>query len=271
MYQADKIIKLYQDECENRIHGELGNMVDELLDWELTKEKVLPQLVNLEWNKEDLKGIPHVQMGDFAVVYRVILDRGTSDVASCKVNDGVLARWGITEEELHAQALKNMKAAKDFVALDMEDTMVSLFGGSDETINILETDDMMEGDLYVLSNRDKTYGPNIILDQDVMKDISKRMGGDFVIIPSSIHELLAVKVHDDVSMEDVMNYETMIREVNCTQVDPSKRLSDNPYYYDSKAGEVKRLDAYVKEQELEAEAEQEEKQEDVAESAARTR
>ena len=68
----------------------------------------------------------------------------------------------------------------------------------------------------------------------VMEMIREKIGPDFVILPSSIHECLIVK-----KLADIDEYRTMVREVNNTQVDPQDRLSDNVYYYDYNTNEIK--------------------------------
>ena len=57
------------------------------------------------------------------------------------------------------------------------------------------------------------------------------MGGDFFLLPSSIHEVILVP---DNGKMDYRELEKMVHEVNETQVRPTERLSDNVYHYDSK-------------------------------------
>jgi len=82
---------------------------------------------------------------------------------------------------------------------------------------------------------------------------AERAGGDFYILPSSIHEVLIVP---DNGMMDLAALENMVREVNATTVDPSEKLTDNVYHYDSKdkifeLGEKHLLRQAVKERESE--------------------
>ena len=57
------------------------------------------------------------------------------------------------------------------------------------------------------------------------------IGGDYYVLPSSIHETLIVP---DTGLHDVNELEAMVKEVNETQVAPDEILSDKVQHYDSK-------------------------------------
>lgn len=63
--------------------------------------------------------------------------------------------------------------------------------------------------------------------------------GDFFILPRSIHELLVVPKQDGMELSDL---ESMVKEVNATQVAPEEKLSDHVYEYDAKEKELYRAD-----------------------------
>lgn len=48
-------------------------------------------------------------------------------------------------------------------------------------------------EMYVLSNKDKQYGAVYMFDTKVMSKIAEEIGGDLVVIPSSIHESILLK------------------------------------------------------------------------------
>ena len=57
------------------------------------------------------------------------------------------------------------------------------------------------------------------------------IGGDYYVLPSSIHETLIVP---DTGLHDVNELEAMVKEVNETQVAPDEILSDKVQHYDNK-------------------------------------
>lgn len=64
-----------------------------------------------------------------------------------------------------------------------------------------------------------------------MDQAAERVGGDFFILPSSIHEVLIVPDNGQMGLRDL---EDMVKEVNATQVAPEDKLTDSVYHYDSK-------------------------------------
>ena len=71
-------------------------------------------------------------------------------------------------------------------------------------------------------------GAAILLYPDLLKDIGERYGGNYYVIPGSIHEVLLLK---DTGEEQAERLNAMVREVNETHVIPEERLSDHVYYY----------------------------------------
>ena len=69
--------------------------------------------------------------------------------------------------------------------------------------------------------------------------VAEKVGGDFYILPSSVHELLVIP--RDAGME-ISELEKMVCEVNATQVSVEERLSDHVYAYDSQTHEIYRAD-----------------------------
>ena len=62
---------------------------------------------------------------------------------------------------------------------------------------------------------------------------------EYFILPSSVHEVLIVPKNDQM---DLKTLESMVQDVNATQVSPEERLSDHVYAYDAKEHELFRAD-----------------------------
>ena len=85
--------------------------------------------------------------------------------------------------------------------------------------------------MYVATVPDKISGAGVIAYQEFMDQAAEKLGGDFYILPSSIHEILLVKDDGNVDFKDL---KAMVEEVNATQVAPEEKLTDSVYHYDSK-------------------------------------
>ena len=86
--------------------------------------------------------------------------------------------------------------------------------------------------MFVATVPDKVHGAGVLAYQDFMDKAAERVGGDFFILPSSIHEILIVPDNGKMGLKDLEN---MVKEVNATQVSPADKLTDNVYHYDSQA------------------------------------
>ena len=85
--------------------------------------------------------------------------------------------------------------------------------------------------MFIATVPDKNSGAGVLAYQDFMDQAAEKIGGDFYVIPSSIHEILLVPDNGEVQAEGLKE---MVQEVNATEVSPEEKLSDNVYHYDSK-------------------------------------
>ena len=69
----------------------------------------------------------------------------------------------------------------------------------------------------------------------VLSSLAKKLGGNMLLIPSSIHEFLVMPLDSDI---DVCNLSEFICEVNSTEVRDEEVLGERYYIYDSKTDTV---------------------------------
>ena len=74
-------------------------------------------------------------------------------------------------------------------------------------------------------------GASAIFYSGLMDQIGELLKGDYYILPSSIHEMLACR--DDVEMT-IDELKCMVTEINIDEVRPEERLADEVYHYDTK-------------------------------------
>lgn len=81
--------------------------------------------------------------------------------------------------------------------------------------------------IYIVTNKRKDKGASAVLNQEALKQLSEKLGtSKFVIIPSSVHEMIIMPFDDSIDIEEVNQ---MVAEVNRTQVSPEDRLTDRAY------------------------------------------
>ena len=225
-----------------------------IMEYETAKEKLDCRIINFEKNKEYLKDKPYRQVEDLAMVYCVDLSMGNGDMATTAVNYSLLNAWGVSKEEVDAKAMENLKSSESFKFESLWDvlkeTMFPDLPDDDPSLNLMmpPKDDHV---MYVMSNDQKCYGAKFLLDTDRMDEIAKQLNGDFIIIPSSVNEVIIIPNADTLDREA---FEQMIYQVNTNEVPDKDILSDHVYCYDAVAHELMRGDRY---QEKHAEIQQE--------------
>ncbi len=204
--------------------------VDDLTDYSKMKDKLVMEVVSIEANKEMLDTVPHQNIEDMAVVYRFVLSSDESGRASVLVTNQMLDTMGITPEQLHADAMENAPQLKPAEIKGMSEVLAELMGMEQAEMMGIPMDPKDE-QMYVASVPDKVHGAGVLAYENFMDQAAERAGGDFFILPSSIHEVLIVPDDGNVKLADL---EAMVREVNATQVAPEDKLTDSVYHYDSK-------------------------------------
>ena len=222
------------EQVTNKVEAHLADMptfdVQSLTDYEQMKDKLAMEVVAADRNADLLAKVPHQEMEDMAVVYRFVMESDENGRASILVSNDLLDKMGVTPEQLHADALENAPELRPAVIKGMSEVMMDMMGkDAHEMFGIEEfpQDEMM----YVATVPDKISGAGVIAYQEFMDQAAEKLGGDFYILPSSIHEVLLVKDDGAVNFNDL---KSMVEDVNATQVAPEEKLTDSVYHYDSK-------------------------------------
>ena len=81
--------------------------------------------------------------------------------------------------------------------------------------------------MFVAGVFDNIHGAGVIAYPNFFEDAAEKLGGDFYVLPSSIHEVLLVRDNGEMTAKDL---EALVREVNATQVAPEEQLTDHVYH-----------------------------------------
>ena len=204
-------------------------VVQEVWDWQKIKMKVYPILISQSMNQGLLGKLVWRPMLDLAICYVIRIKLDQTGSSMIKVTDFFLKEWGITEEELHIQAMQNLKE-DGYSLVSLEQMCEKLMHGTE----VNAVDQMNETDAFIMTNEQQCYGAAGLLDQEFMKRITNKTS--CYIIPSSVHELLLLPL-DMAQSSDELNQ--VVSVVNDTEVQLSDRLSDHVYYYDADKEEIR--------------------------------
>ena len=234
-YQAGKDIDhIVGDIADMRIEYETPivgkDIAARIADYEAVKGNLQIRLCDTKENQDRLADLVHTEHSDFSAIYYVNLQENAEGTASTPVTQQLMGIWGISVEQLHADALA-ADSQRGPILCEMGEMLESMFFGS-EPANLLEhvEDANPAMGMFCLTNGDKAFGAGMILQEDIMAQIGEATGGNFYILPSSTHEVLIVP--ESTGME-VKELSAMVYEINRTEVEPQDRLSDQVQHYDA--------------------------------------
>ena len=225
---VDKAVEVINNGINQRPEFDIAS----LADYSQMKEKLAMEVVSAEANKEMLETVPHQNIEDMAVVYRFVLSSDDDGRASILVTNQLLDSMGVTPEQLHADAMENAPQIKPVEIKGMSEVMAEMMGVEQAELMGIFPVAPEDEQMYVATVPDKVHGAGVLAYQDFMDKAAEKAGGDFFILPSSIHEILIVPDNGKMNLKDL---EAMVKEVNATQVSPADKLTDSVYHYDSKA------------------------------------
>lgn len=223
---------------ENLTNGTIGEMCAQIIDiyeknkmdedmdmewitkWDKVKERELVPFVRS--NKFDKEGKYVLRpLLDMVVGVKILIDGIGDAQGAVTVTKQLLETWGITEDELFANANDN------YTIRPMNEVMAEMMGMSVDELASIGME-MPESSMFVASNTSKINGAGILSKLDVIKDKANELEYDLFILPSSIHECLLVPDNGKMNLEELQN---MVSEVNNTQVAPEDLLTYSVYKY----------------------------------------
>lgn len=189
-------------------------------DYEEVKTKLAYKLINADMNEQLLKEVPHRKFLDLAIVcFCDVSFTGIGD-ASILIRNEHLKVWGIETEVLIEDAMKNMPELYETKFVNMVEVLKGYMEYTEDMLDI-------EFPMWVLTNKRGMYGAGALLYDNQLAQIAEKMQGDFIVLPSSLHEVIITPIFD----RDVASLVSMVREINESQVLLEERLADSVYIY----------------------------------------
>lgn len=194
-------------------------------------EKIVFQLINTEQNKTFLEHVPHREFLDLSIVYKVIISTDKDAVQSSTVTSDFAKRLGMSEEQLFKCAVENTRRIFPPVVRNMNDIMREMLtrdGIPQDIAEMMISEIPPEQTMWVISNEKGINGAASMLYENELHDLAENLGSDLYILPSSVHEVIAVS--SDMGSPEMLAQ--MVAEVNMQEVSLAERLSNQVYHYD---------------------------------------
>lgn len=169
--------------------------------------------------------IIYTQMLDIAVSFYVTLSEeirtDEQGVAMFRLTEMVLQHYKLTKEEVLQAAFSNLE--KDVRLSSIEEVLAELIGLPEGVVPNTEIPI-----LWVLTNSNDFHGAAVIASRKILTEIEKTLGSEYIILPSSIHEVLCMPYQPDMDMTELVE---IVRGINANHVPPEDRLTDNVYIW----------------------------------------
>ncbi len=247
----EKAGKIVFHALENNEHVRSDVNMDSL------KENITFMLINTEQNKEMLANVPHREFQDLSIIYRSVLAVDDHGIQSVTITNAHAEAMGLTEKQLFDIAkVKTLEIMPPKIR-SMNEVMKEMFahdGMPEEMIEVMFGEMAPNEQMYVISNEMGVNGAISMLYEDKLHQLAENIETDLYILPSSIHEVIAVST----DMGDPDMLAAMVAEINMDQVALEERLSNQVYHYDKDLRKLslatdtpnKRLDGKVAEPQL---------------------
>lgn len=227
------------------------------LDYENAKDNIVFQVINTVQNEDMLRDMPHREFQDLSIIYRWVIGIDERGIQSTIIRDNLATHLGMNEEQLYKCAVENTRRILPPVVKSMRDVFREMFmsdGMPPEIADMMISEIPVDRMMYVISNEKGINGAGSMLYEDNLHNLAMQLESDLYILPSSVHECIAVSV----DMGDPYELAEMVNEINMGQVTLDERLSNQVYHYDKDLRKLtlatdtpnKRLDGIVAEPQL---------------------
>ena len=221
------------------------------------KDKIVFQLINTEQNKSFLEKVPHREFQDLSIIYKVVINVEKESIHNVQVTNELSKRLGMDEEMLFKSAAENTRRILPPTVRNMKDVITEMFeaqGMPEELSNMMMGQIPEELPMWVITNNVGNNGAVSMLYENELHELAENMESDLYILPSSVHEVIAVST----DMGNPEELAQMVEEINMQEVSLSERLSNQVYHYDKDLRKLslatdtpnKRLDGIVAESPL---------------------
>ncbi|MCR5507586.1 MAG: DUF5688 family protein [Lachnospiraceae bacterium] len=245
----------YEESDEGRISDELIDRICGIYESRRVPDAALPgvlgdydsirgnlrcRLINRAANEEYLKDVVSRDFLDLAIVPYYLFDEGALSFdrgadASFVIRRSNLDVWGVCEDKVLDDSISNTLGRDDICISGIYDVLRRL----NPAFAVPDEETAGACPMYVMTNG-TSGGAISMIDCGRLDEFCDSIGSDIYVIPSSISEVILVP-RDDTAGEEM--FDSMISEINETQLDAVDVLSDHVYCFSRGKGYIER-DSY---------------------------
>ena len=219
------VMKTYEEALQNINLDSLSGIED----WEQVKGRLAFRLLSKERNKETLENYVYKDFLDLAAIVTFCAEIDEQGVKAIRVTHDLAERWNVSKEEILQAAEENTEA---LFPVRMEPILDTLCRVADISRDDLPEEVLAEEDspqIMVLTNYLGVNGATVLLYDSFLQQVYEKLGGKFIILPCSIHEVIVMPL---ASAPPITDSQKMVEQINRSAVKEEEILSDSVYLYD---------------------------------------
>ena len=208
-------------------------------NYEHVKSKLFIRVFDREKNQLYLSGVPYTCVENLAITYQVCISMDQKGVMSKVLTNRDLEFFKISKERLHRDAMENSPKLFPVKIATISDSMETLMREQleeaglekeeiDRVVQEMKAEQEMQAPLTVVSNQTMANGAAAFFYPGVMEQIGKFVGGDYYVLPSSVHDVIILPDNRQI---DALELSLMVSDINRNEVEPEDRLTDEVYHY----------------------------------------
>ena len=199
-----------------------------LSDYSAVKGMLTMEVVGKDQNGEMLQSVPHQEIEDLAIVYRIDLGETKNGNATVLITNEMMRNYGLTPEQLHQDALDAAKYTMKYSIRSIDEVFMQMVQNTEEK---QDQTAIFSNPMYIATTKQDMFGAGVLAVPSFFEDAAEKLDGNFYVLPASLHVIFLLP---DRFAPEFQLLKEMVQEVNANEVDPKDRLSDNVYHYDAK-------------------------------------
>lgn len=188
------------------------------------KDQIVMNIMNTEKNEDFLKTVPHRDILDFSIMYRMVMQLSNRGVDTIMVTNSIAADLGMSEEELFRAACRNTMNIFPVKILTIQEMCDGRQMDEDEKEEYMRS----HNEPFIVTNDSYVHGSAYLAHPSVLENISGKIRDSYYAVPSSVNEFLVLPARN----ADLDCIRNMLRRDNSETDEVREILSDNVYYYD---------------------------------------
>lgn len=223
---VEEICNLYQMTIKKNQYASLD------FSYQNCRERVVFRLVSKEKNQQILSEVPHIPFLDLAIMFYLVIENTNSGLSSVRITNQMMEQWEKTPHDLYCLAKKNTERLFPVRIEPIMKLMMEMTGKNKESefyAYIEANENHFDNNVFVITNESGLNGAASILFRSTLQKVGEILEGDFYLLPSSIHEVLALSINTSIDYEQLKQMVSMVNE-EC--VSPEEVLSNQVYFYD---------------------------------------